>query len=187
MFSPLSLFILNSFQWCHKLTCQATQTNRAMLWKRQSVSLSKEVFVHWTNHITNPFCCQRCWRFSATRVTSCSIHASGTEVEETAHLSCTVLLFQTLLCRLSYSLFDFYYFPYFFQHVCLCARMCQGCTFVVDLTALIQSPAICHMWSSVGWWMRSDCGGPLLTHFLQSVLCVNGLNSLGLFSSPKLV
>lgn len=192
MFSPLSLFnILNSFQWCHKLTCQATQMNRVMLWKHHSVSLSKEVFEHWTNHITNVFCCQRCWRFSATRVMSCCIHASGTEVEETAHLSCTVLLFQTPLCRLNgIGVIEPVWFVFFSP---ACMFMClhvSGMRICGQLNCC--NPIASHMphvicrWLMNGW-MLSDRGSPLLTHFLQSVLCVNGCNSLGLFSSPKLV
>ncbi len=156
--SLLSLFnILNSFQWCHKLTCQATQTNRVMLWKHHSVSLSKEVFEHWTNHITNAFCCQRCWRFSATHLMSCCIHASGTEVEETAHLSSTVLLFKHLFVgstgSVSYSLFDFYYCPYFFP---ACRFMCphvSGMCICGRLNCCNLITAICRMWSAVGWWM----------------------------------
>lgn len=114
MFSPLLQFnMLNSFQWCHKLTCQATQTNRAKHHSqcfiiRGSISTLNKSQIH---------CCQRCWRFSATQVTSCSIHASGAEVEVTAHLSCAVLLFfQSLFVGsmgfVSYSLFLFLLYVY---------------------------------------------------------------------------
>lgn len=166
MFSPLLQFnMLNSFQWCHKLTCQATQTKRAMLWKRHSVSLSKEVLLNIEEITSNPFCCQRCWCFSAARVASCSIHTSGTEVEETAHLSCTVRLFQTLLCRLNgicvirpvwFLFFSLFFFPAC-MFMCLHVSGMRICGWFNCCNPIAgYMPHVIWRWLMNGW-MLSDC------------------------------